>query len=152
LMGTAVAVGPTTTSVEFRGYGGRSVEKAGSRSVTLIAVVKDPTGRMDISGVEEGAAVVSELASSVLLGVGPGGLTTGSEAVELVPLKGVGVTETMTVTVASASPVLSSSQPKRRAKKSLSTCSPVRFRTLFDVFENIVWVGTPNCLQSSSDI
>jgi hypothetical protein len=127
-MGTAVTVGPTTTSVELRGYVGKSVEKAGSGSVTLIAVVKDPTGRMDISGVEEGAAVVSELASSVLLGIGPLGVTTGSEAVEPVSLKGVGVTETVTVTVASASPVISSSHPKRRSKKSLISYSPVRFR------------------------
>jgi hypothetical protein len=52
VIGTAVAVGPTTTIVELRGYGGRRVENAGSGSVTLIAVVIEPTGRIDISGVE----------------------------------------------------------------------------------------------------
>lgn len=68
--------------------GSDSVENTGSGSVTLIAVVREPTGRMDMMSLGDGEAVVSGPTG------GPSGVTTGSEDIvaELDSSIGVGVT------------------------------------------------------------
>lgn len=95
----------------------------GSGSEMLIAVVSEPTGRMEKMSLDEegvgvvtGSEVTSELTSTVLLlDGGPGGVTT----------EAVGVTDTVTVTVSPGSLLSGLFKPKIRSKKSLVSCNPV---------------------------
>ena len=99
----------------------------GSGKVRLIAVVIGPTGRIEKmslleeeAGVVSGVGVISKLTSTVLV---------DEESPGEVAMKEDGAIDKVTVTVAPASPLSGSSQPKRRAKKSLRICSPVRDRS-----------------------
>jgi hypothetical protein len=90
------------------GVSSGAVEKTGVRNVALIAVVSEPTGRIDM--MSSGAEVVDE-ATELATSEGPEGRVSETDAVSTVP--GVGVTE---IVVAGLSePCLGA---KRRSKKS----------------------------------
>jgi hypothetical protein len=92
------------------GLSSGAVEKIGVRNVALMAVVSDPTGRIDMRSAG-GAEVVDET-SELSTPVGPEDRAIGDD--EVSTGAGVGVTVTVTVDVSSGF----SLGPKRRSKKS----------------------------------